>query len=295
MAGKNLVALIVGLLTLRPVLAENREVKPSYYNAVVRIGGCSGVLIKKGDVVTVGVSAQHCTGRVGTTVYFNNPDGTGGLARWIAEDVKSDLSLFRVWTKDTKGVVANVQPDSEKPSKEYRGLGYPKGEGPRRKVLTWEGTFHIDSLEGKRNQFRVESGVFNNGDSGGGVFNNGKLFGITSHGSKNHEHLFSCTKEQLNAFLEREADKLDTKLVEWDSSKAPPLGSDKDRTVALAGVIKKLAELDAENKKLREELRKILDTPTRVQVLDPETGKVLAEESYPFGTPIKLVLPEVRK
>ena len=295
MAGKNLVPLIVGLLTLRPVLAESREAKPAYYNSVVRIGGCSGVLIKKGDVVTVGVSAQHCTGRVGTTVYFNNPDGTGGVARWIAEDVESDLSLFRVWTKDTKGVVAPVQADSEKPDKVFRGLGYPRGEGPKRKVLTFEGTFHIDSLAGERNQFSVDSGVFYNGDSGGGVFNKGKLFAITSHGSKNHKHLFSCTKKQLNAFLKREADNLDTKLVEWDISKAPPLGSDKDRTVALAAVIKKLAELDAANKKLREELRKILDTPTRVQVLDPKTGKILAEESYPFGTPIKLVLPEVRK
>jgi hypothetical protein len=28
-----------------------------------------------------------------------------------------------------------------------------------------------------------------------------------------------------------------------------------------------------------------------VQVLDPKTKKVVAERAYPFGTPIKLILP----
>ena len=289
MARKVLTALL--LLCATAIATE----KPSYYNAVVRVGGCSGVIIRKGKDISVGVSAQHCTGAVGTVTRFLNPDGTGGYARWIAEDADSDLSLFRVWTRDTKGVTVSVQSNVEKPDEKYEGWGYPKGEGPEWKSLEWEGTYNINGLKNPRHQFRVRDGVFNNGDSGGGVFNRGKLFGITSHGSKGHKYLFSCTKEQLNSFLRKEADKLDTKLVQWDGSKAPPLGSDKDRTVALAAVIKKLAEMEAENKKLREEVRRIVNTPVRVQVLDPRSGKVLAEEAYPFGTPIKLVLPELRK
>jgi hypothetical protein len=289
MARKVLTALL--LLCATAIAAE----KPSYYNAVVRVDGCSGVLIRKGKDISVGVSAQHCTGAVGTVARFLNPDGTGGYARWIAEDADSDLSLFRVWTKDTKGVTVSVQSNLEKPDEKYDGWGYPKGKGPEWKRLEWEGTYNIDGLKNPRHQFRVRDGIFNNGDSGGGVFSRGKLFGITSHGSKGHKYLFSCTKEQLNSFLRKEADKLDTKLVQWDGNKAPPLGSDRDRTVALAAVIKKLAEMEAENKKLREEVRRIVNTPVRVQVLDPRSGKVLAEEAYPFGTPIKLVLPELRK
>ena len=294
MARKALTTLLLFVLT-QVSTGAGPEVKPSYYDAVVNIGGCSGVIVRKGKTVSVGVSAQHCTGRVGTTTSFYNPDGTGGSARWVAEDVASDLSLFHVWTKDIKGAVVSVQPDSEKPDSKYEGWGYPRGKGPEWKKLKFEGTFRIEGLEAPRNQFRVEEGVFNNGDSGGGVFNKGKLFGITSHGSKKHIHLFACTKGQLNAFLKREADNLDTKLVQWDGSKAPPLDSDRDRTVALAAVIKKLQEMEAENSKLREAVRRIVDTPVRVQVLDPKTGKVLAEQAYPFGTPIKLVLPEVRK
>jgi len=269
--------------------------KPRYYNAVVSIDGCSGVIIRKGGEISVGVSAQHCTGSVGSVSRFLNPDGTGGYVRWIAEDEDSDLSLFRAWTKDTKGVTVAVQPNAEKPDKKYDGWGYPKGRGPEWKRLEWKGTFNIEGLKNPRHQFKVREGVFYNGDSGGGVFNKGKLFGITSHGSKGHKYLFSCTKEQLNAFLKREADKLDTKLVQWDGNKAPPLGSDRDRTAALAAVIEKLAEMEKENKKLRDEVRRIVNTPVRVQVLDPATGRVLAEESYPFGTPIKLVLPELKR
>ena len=63
----------------------------------------------------------------------------------------------------------------------------------------------------------------------------------------------------------------------------------------MAEVIRRLALLEAENKRLLGEVGKVLNTPVRVQVLDPKTGKILAEQSYPFGTPIKLVLPEARK
>ena len=41
-------------------IASFASEKPSYYNAVVRIDGCSGVLIRKGKDISVGVSAQHC-------------------------------------------------------------------------------------------------------------------------------------------------------------------------------------------------------------------------------------------
>jgi len=294
MARKNLAAILL-LLMLGVAVGDDKSDRPAYYNAVVRIGGCSGVIVHKGVTVSIGVSAQHCTGKVGSTVDFWNPDGTGGTARWVSEDGDSDLSLFRVWTKDTKGVSVKVQRDAEEMSGKYEGWGYPAGKGPMWKELRWEGAFNIEGLKGKRNQFRVTGGRFRNGDSGGGVFNKGKLIGITSHGSDGHKYLFSCTKGQLNSFLQRGADKLASKLVDWDQTKPPPLGSDKERTVALAEVIRRLALLEAENKRLLGEVGKVLNTPVRVQVLDPKTGKILAEQSYPFGTPIKLVLPETRK
>ena len=192
MVRKSLIA--AALLVLCSIsFSDEPEQKPEYYNAVVRIDGCSGVIVRTGPEVSVGVSAQHCTGKVGEVVRFRNPDGSGGYARWVAEDVRTDLSLFRVWTRDTKRVSVSVQANGDRPSKEFSGWGYPQGKGPHWKRLKFDGKFNITGLESPRNQFEVKDGVFNNGDSGGGVFNNGKLFGITSHGSKNHKHLFALS------------------------------------------------------------------------------------------------------
>lgn len=293
MVRKILALLLLPLLTLGS--ERDQDSRPSYYNATVKIGGCTGVIIKTGPEVSVGISAQHCTPEVGAITSFTNPDGTGGYARWVSEDTSSDLSLFKVWSKDTKRVMAAVMPDKEKVAKECEGWGYPKGRGPRWKKLEYEGKFHITSLKAERFQFRVMDGDFNNGDSGGGVYCNGKLIGITSHGSEKHKHLFSCTKSQLNAFLKKNSDKLSAGEVEWDGSRVPPLDSDKDRTIALKGVIERLSKMESENEKLREIVRRIANTPTRVQILDPVSGKVLADESYPLGTPIRLLLPEIRR
>ena len=106
--------------------------------------------------------------------------------------------------------------------------------------------------------------------------------------------MFSCTKSQLNKFIEKYTDKKSLRLVKWDGSDAPPLGSDKDRTVALRELIKRMEALAVANEKLSKRIHMIENTPVRVQVLHPKTGKVVAEESYPFGTPIKLVLPPSR-
>ena len=96
-------------------------------------------------------------------------------------------------------------------------------------------------------------------------------------------------------FPEKNSDKLSAGEVEWDGSRVPPLDSDKDRTIALKGVIERLSKMESENEKLREIVRRIANTPTRVQILDPVSGKVLADESYPLGTPIRLLLPEIRR
>jgi hypothetical protein len=50
-------------------------------------------------------------------------------------------------------------------------------------------------------------------------------------------------------------------------------------------------KMQAQIDEQRKLIDKLMTTPVRVQVLDPTTGKVIAEQSYPFGTPIKLILP----
>ena len=55
---------------------------------------------------------------------------------------------------------------------------------------------------------------------------------------------------------------------------------------------KRIDELERLVVEQKKQLDLIRSTPIRVQVLDPRTGKVVAEQAYPFGTPVKLVLPQ---
>jgi hypothetical protein len=268
------------------------KTKPPYYYATVIVADrCSGVIVKKGESVSVGLSAHHCTANIGDEFSFVNTDGTTGQARWVAKDLDSDLAMFKCWSKDITGVAVPIKRGNKRGPK-YDGWGYSGLKGPMWKELDYKGTVIIEGLSGLRYEFKVDDGKFSTGDSGSGVYSNGKLIGITSHGSKGHKYLYSCTSLQLTRFLEKNSDKMRAELVKWDESKAPPLNSDRDRTVALREVIRQLQEIKAENERLRELVRKIANTPITVQILDPKTKKVLSERAYPFGTPIKLLLPE---
>tara|TARA_R110000824_G_scaffold155562_1_gene328329 strand:+ start:1840 stop:2523 length:684 start_codon:yes stop_codon:yes gene_type:complete len=224
---------------------------------------------------------------------FWNRDGTGGNVTWLVIDRKKDLSLFECRSEATIG----VYPVHRKPSEgEYTGCGYPSGKGPEITQLTYKGLYDIDSLPEKRWMFKVDKGKFHNGCSGGGVFIKGALVGVTTHGSNNDKNMFAAPHSQIVAFLEKAqeatevpvfggADKTDAvEKIEFGGLK---LDGDIDRTKAIVHILKLLQEQ-------REELARIKRTPIRVQIIDPGTGKVIQEKAYPFGTPIKLMLPRVK-
>jgi len=254
------------------------------------VNGCSGTIIGRNSTVAIGVSAAHCAPKLGGVSYFENRDGTGGNVRWIFVDQKKDLSLFKCWSRDVLG----VYPVQRKLlAVKYEGCGYPRGKGPEITRLRFDGLHNIQNLPEKRWMFRVEKGKFSNGCSGGGVFSKGALIGVTTHGSKNEKYLFSAPHMQLVSFLEKAQKSTKVPVFGGVSKTSPeekidieglPLGSDVDRTRAIIHILKVMKEQ-------REELARIRRTPIRVQILDPDTGKVLQEKAYPFGSPIKLMLP----
>lgn len=263
------------------------------FRACVLVRGCSGIIIAKGNREAVGVSASHCLTKVGDVFTFYNPDGTEGVARWMGNDPNVDLSIFKCWSKDVIGVSPVLE--KNKPRQDpYIGWGYPKTKGPKLKRLRYHGEANIESLKGGRSVYEVKSGEFTGGDSGGGVFSNGDLIGITSHGDKKGKWLYSCTHLQLVTFLKKYQHMASCNLIARKPPEdgAPPLDSDKDRTEAIRVLIARLARLESEGAAARATLEKITRTPIRVQILDPKTGKVLLEKAYPWGTPVKLLLPE---
>jgi len=257
------------------------------------VNGCSGTIIGRNKTVAIGISAAHCASRAGAISSFSNRDGTGGNVTWLVIDRRKDLSLFKCRSAATIGVYPVLQKPSEG---KYEGCGYPSGKGPEITQLTYEGLWNIKSLPEKRWMFRVDKGKFHNGCSGGGVFAGGSLVGITTHGSKKDEHLFAAPHAQLVSFLE-EAQKATEVPVFGGVDKESPeekiefgglkLDGDIDRTKAIIHILKLLQEQ-------REELARIRRTPIRVQIIDPSTGKVIQEKAYPFGTPIKLMLPRAK-
>jgi len=274
-------------------LATDPTKASDFLDSSIRVNGCSGTVIGRSGKVAIGISAAHCASKEGTVVAFSNRDGTGGNARWVAIDRKKDLSLFKCWSKDVIG----VYPVHRKLLVvKYEGCGYPRGKGPEITHLKFDGLHGIQNLPEKRWVFKVEKGKFSNGCSGGGVFSKGALIGVTTHGSKNDKYMFSAPHAQLVSFLEKSqgvtevpvfggVNKVDAgEKVEINGL---PLDSDVDRMRAIVHILKLLKEQ-------RDELDRIRRTPVRVQVIDPKTGEVLQEKAYPFGTPIKLMLPRAK-
>ena len=196
-----------------------------------QVSGCSGTLVSKGRMHAFGISAAHCA-EVGKTVSFRTSDGRTGRATWVAVDTSLDLALFRIET----GLcleTANVGPAG--PTCEAHGLNGHKILKRKRKGVIYEkGT----KREYTRDEYSVEKGKFDNGDSGGGVFFEGKLCGVISHGDDDEE-LFSATCDQILGFL---ADQKELVV------KALPKGlngwGDKDRTREIIELKKRVAALE---------------------------------------------------
>lgn len=274
-------------------LATDPTQASDYLDSSIRVNGCSGTVIGRSGKVAIGISAAHCAPKTGAVSSFWNRDGSGGNVTWVVIDRKKDLSLFRCPAKETIGVF----PVNRKPSEgRYEGCGYPRGKGPEITQLTFKGLWDITSLPEKRWMFKVDKGKFYGGCSGGGVFVSGALVGVTTHGSKKDEYLFAAPHGQVVSFLEKAQEATEVPVfggtdkvgaeekVEVNGIK---LDSDVDRTKAIVHILKLLKEQ-------RDELARIRRTPVRVQIIDPDTGEVLQEKAYPFGTPIKLMLPRAK-
>ena len=274
-------------------LATDPTSASDYLDSSIRVNGCSGTIIGRSRTVAIGISAAHCAPKAGAISSFWNRDGTGGNVTWLVIDRKKDLSLFRCPRKATIG----VYPVNRKPSEgKYEGCGYPGGKGPEITQLTYKGLWDIKSLPEKRWMFEVDKGKFHGGCSGGGVFAGGALVGVTTHGGKKDKYLFAAPHDQLVSFLEKAQEATEVPVfggmgktdaeekIEFGGLK---LDGDIDRTKAIIHILKLLQEQ-------REELARIKRTPIRVQIIDPSTGKVIQEKAYPFGTPIKLMLPRAK-
>jgi len=154
---------------------------------------------------------------------------------------------------------------------------------------------------------------------------------VLSHG-EDDERALGATHSQILRFLkENGAKEASGSLVFAEKSAEPeaesrnefPDWGDKDRTREIVKLWKAVRSREAgpagaageagspgadgknadpsEIAALRQELasnRKLIDrlmsTPVTVQVLDPKTKSVVAEQKYPFGTPIKLILPTTK-
>ena len=296
---------------------------PSPYDACVRLGRGvgSGIIVCVDGETAYGLTVSHLSKRRGSDIVFQNRDGTEGVATFVGRDKDSDLALFKCRSRDVIGVVPVLL--SRTKGSVY-GAGYTssakgklviKGLKPMDPVM-------ISNLKNGRAAYAVTSGRFANGDSGGAVFEGGSLVSVLSHG-EDDERALGATHPQILRFLkENGAKEASGSLVFAKKSAEPESESrnefsewgDKDRTREIielwkvvrsrepgpAGADGKNAD-PAEIVSLRQEIasnRKLIDrlmsTPVTVQVLDPKTQSVVAEQKYPFGTPIKLILPTTK-
>jgi len=291
-----------------------------YVEASVNLHGGSGTIIVRGSRHAYGLSAGHVCSKVGKEFRFTCADGKRwGNGRWLAKDKRTDLALFTCWTKDT---LAAAPVRRTRPPGDVTGCGFPGGKGPERLTLSAKDAEKIIDDDGdeikvaKRDAFAISKGHFAGGNSGGGVFADGSLISVMSHG-RDDEMVYGASHADVMAFLVESQPLAKEPLVEqakdwgdrdrtgqilalWEAIKslrpatgpAGPQGpagpSGASGTEADPVVIQKMQNQIDEQRKL---IDKLMATPVRVQVLDPTTGKVIAEQSYPFGTPIKLILP----
>lgn len=224
--------------------------------ASVRLSGCSGIVIAIVGEHAYGLSAAHCS-RVNREFQYTNYDGSTGYARWIAEDNKTDLALWKGWAKDVKGSM----PVWEELVTSIPDLSRTTGDGKHgRKTLQYRSGVTINrSLS--RVRYDVIRGTFAGGDSGGGVTADGGVVGIISH-SGGKSVCYTSSHDQIVDFLKGQETCFRLKCLfrrgccrkpDYIVDKAPPieppppggdLDSDKDRRDAIADIQRRLVGLE---------------------------------------------------
>lgn len=196
------------------------QYSPNYVLSMVNMNGCSGVCISKDKEIGYVLSEAHCAAEWGTgnwskntTQEATNLRGEKFGMRLEDVDLASDLALWIVHSKFIIDVapIAEMLPDYPC---DLKAVGFPRGGGPVVKVL---GTGPVDTrvnakyvnLEKDARAYLVKEGLFDGGDSGGGVFALGcsdKYEGLTigsiSQGQGNI--LFSARHDQILRLMKRQ-------------------------------------------------------------------------------------------
>lgn len=206
--------------------------------ASVTVDGCSGTVIARGKVWAYGISAAHCVDEDGpVAIRFMN--GTRCKGTWESVDLGVDLALFRF---SAKHLVAVIDLNPRRVSDGIRAYGL---NGLKKLKYSETGLIHDKSSRTKylRAEYKVESGKFDNGDSGGGVFVNGKMCGVITHGKD--EKLYAATHGQILTFL-AEQKALKYKITTEDSEE----WGDEERTKEIVALKKQLKALADQVKSL---------------------------------------------
>lgn len=166
------------------------EYTPSHILACVKMenGGirCSAVVISRGTKYAAILSAGHCvSGRIGGMATFINPDKSKFQAELVAVNFNLDLCLF-------KGPADKVLGHSWVPRKlptnvsKWEAVGYTAGAGIKYKTVTPEQSNY------RTPRYKVLSGNFGGGDSGGAIFADTGLIGIISNSENRHAGDVNC-------------------------------------------------------------------------------------------------------
>lgn len=204
---------------------------PGWVEATVSLG-CTGVIVSRGERWSYGLSASHCA-QVGKQFDLTSRDGAKHKGEWVAKDEGLDLSLFKVKTSDSLGVAP--VPVTIPPGVPVAYGGY-RGNKPDRIDIRRVGVVELSNLPSKRMEYRVVAGKFGSGCSGGPVFVAGTTVGIQTHGDKDDEDMYAASLEQVRGFLKKHQDKAESPLIR--------LSSDKDRTIAIKEILRRLEQIE---------------------------------------------------
>ena len=185
-------ATLIALLLVAVFAPATMAANPGLESVSVRIDGCSGTVIARGKVWAYGISAAHCIDEDGPVlVRFMN--GSKCKATWESIDTEVDLALFKFSAKYLTRVAS-----LSKPSDVIEGFGL---NGYKKLKYSDSGPIYDKSSKSRyiRTEYIVESGKFDDGDSGGGVFSRGKMCGVITHGKG--KKLYAATHGQVLTFL----------------------------------------------------------------------------------------------
>lgn len=185
---------------------------PLIAHASVRLGSgsCSGTVFWKDDDKELAyiLSARHCVWSEGDQIQVHFVDGDSSNARVLAVGPEYDLSLL---VTHSTHVVSVCEPADSLPSNgTWTACGYPGGVGPKYKTLQsprFQSNVHTDNGVFDRNVFRISSGPFSGGDSGGGVAVNNRLAGVMTHGGRPGEML-AAPYQDIRRFLSQHGGKI---------------------------------------------------------------------------------------